>query len=226
MSCQRCWTRPQQECFRGFLFFPRPVSSVSLLWCQTRPLTPRSISQSLFFLLWQLVTCVHLIPSPPPRLSLYFTFPPHFPGLCTRVRSSLSKQKERADDLHALAFDWLPQIKIHPLCSCSSSSIPLVVWIRSSCSLSPSGCPHAELHAQMSPLRYSACDQTPLELLMRSCCQDLQEEGDNCCLCFTQSRARFLCCGGGLEPGRISEPDMPAVPRTRFGNKTLLLLLK
>lgn len=119
MSCLSCWTCPQQESFPPFFsFLPLPLLSlsacISLLRCQTRPLTLQSIAQALF-----LFPRGSLSPASP--LS-HHSLPPFISSFSHFLLIlfmhvfffffSLNKPKEHAADLHALASDWLTLLLI------------------------------------------------------------------------------------------------------------------
>jgi len=107
-----------------FFFSPLDLSApISVLWCQTRPLTLQSIAETLFLLcLWQLVTCIHPILSPLPSPVSLFPIPFSFP-CCVFYH----KVKEQADDLHELAYASLTQLLIPYLSACSWL-FPLVLF--------------------------------------------------------------------------------------------------
>lgn len=135
-----------------FSFFPsppRPVSShiVAAVSDESSHPTEQHRNPALLSL-WQLVTCVHPILSPPPSPVSFIS---HFPLIFSAVFFFLPhKRKEQADDLHASAYNSLAQLLIPrlfcPLSNISSCSLSSLLHLSLSVSFDPLvfPCPHCE----------------------------------------------------------------------------------
>lgn len=91
MSCRSCWTYPQQESSPRSL--RRPVSShitAAVSDEASHPAEHRSSPVPLSP--WQLVTCVHPIPSLPPSPCLFTSHSPLISSPCFLKRAKKSKQ--------------------------------------------------------------------------------------------------------------------------------------